>query len=405
MPHNYLHALFEKSILRSIFSLITNLLLLTLFAAYLYFSLSRTYYWADFRAFYAAALIFREAPTQLYTIDTQNIYQAQMLTNSTSHIELLPFVNPPFLLLLYVPLTLFPPQIAFEILVITLAALLAGNIIVLLNVFRVRKNRLLLFLLALSFAPVFMVLFLGQNSTLGLAIFTAVFILFKKHKYFWAGAVASLLLYKIQLAPILFGYIFLMKDKNALKGLVLGVALILGINLLLLQGNIASFLHYNFWYAFVFDAQASNAVYSTNIETLLWGVAHIAPYFPVRATTLVLSTIFMFITLKAVRRIQPQSTSFPFVFAFMVLATVYTSVHIQLHDAILLILPLIYFWNAYSSKLARSFLLLCWFATLHGVFSTVPVPITSIIASATIASAYFILLSKTRRLVRINTTQ
>ena len=211
--------------LKIILTSLTVLFLSGIILTYVYLILNQPYYLSDFNSYYTSAQILIQEPQNLYHFPTQQLFQHQNAPGSTLPTSdyLIPYANPPFFLLLYLPLTIFPPATAYFINIILNLLLLAIAVIWLFKLFPQIKYKFLLVLFTLSLPQVFSTLLMNQNAFWGLLIFTSVYAGLKNRYWFVTGLSASLLVYKPQLSILLFIYILLKKNFRLTIGLVAGL--------------------------------------------------------------------------------------------------------------------------------------------------------------------------------------
>lgn len=150
----------------------------------------------DFAEFYTAGMMVRQGNgARLYDLEEQARVEASLLNRK----DLLPFLHPPFEVLLYIPLTLLPYSWAY---------LLWGvmNIVVWMAVaYLVRpyapvpSESLQYLILCFAFFPAWIALLLGQTAILLLLIFTLVFIRLDRKEDFKAGILLGLGLMSFQI--------------------------------------------------------------------------------------------------------------------------------------------------------------------------------------------------------------
>ena len=119
-------------------------------------------------------------------------FQSTLVRGTSSYLDA--YRNPPFYALLYVPASRLPYLASFWIWT-AIAVLLSWLGIVWLTGEAAAST----FVLSMSFYPVFAVFSFGQNSLLSFAAFCLTFHLLERQRFFLAGVVAGLLLFKPQL--------------------------------------------------------------------------------------------------------------------------------------------------------------------------------------------------------------
>ena len=150
----------------------------------------------DFRTFYAAGELVRQAPSQLYDLRAQDALQNAV---ANPH-QALPFYHPAYEALLFVPLSLLSYRGAyFVFLGLNLLALGACYLIAPLDGVLERWRAGVVFL----FAPVLISLLFGQDSILFLLLLCVVWRLLRSDRDAAAGVVLALALFKLGVVPII----------------------------------------------------------------------------------------------------------------------------------------------------------------------------------------------------------
>lgn len=147
----------------------------------------------DHIAFYSAARLIAEGRGELiYDNEFMSTYQPSLHGGTGPYLDA--YRNPPFYALLYIPTAGLPYLISFWIWTAVALALLWAGLWLLGT-----PHPWAAFVLSLSFYPVFAVFGFGQNSLLSLGVFCLTFYLMERRRFFLAGVVAGLLLFKPQL--------------------------------------------------------------------------------------------------------------------------------------------------------------------------------------------------------------
>lgn len=305
---------------------------------------------SDLRAFYTAAKIIQDNPTKLYNLDTQSQYQEELFFEyfPQKQAYLLPFVNPPFILIPIIPLTLLNFKTAYLTSGFFLFGLLLYCIYLLKNIFPV-TNKSLVILWALSFAPVYITLSEMQNSIVSLFLFILFYYLYKKRAFFLSGFVTSLLLYKPQIAFLLITYILLFGDKRAKKGLLIGSLFIIFLNLVLVNFDVIPFLEISHWYSTNFETNLIEAKSKVSFLGLLAHLNYFFKFLPVQSLAWILSgfaSILMFWTIFRLKKAQRFSGA---AFCLVIITTILSGIHVHYHDAILLLIPLFWIYHKYDT--------------------------------------------------------
>ncbi|MCH7641113.1 DUF2029 domain-containing protein [Patescibacteria group bacterium] len=186
------------------------------------FSDQKEVFKSDFPQYYSAALMVKEGKgNQLYNIDTQGEYQYRVFGLQT-RTSVVPFRNPPFAVLLYIPLVAYTLFQSFGIFASFNFILLFLIIYLSLKTFNNVGKIAFLPILPLAFYPNTLSIVRGQVSILML-VFFLVFYGLLKSKPFLAGVVYSLLLIKLQFAIV--GFPFFLIITRQKKGFILGTVI------------------------------------------------------------------------------------------------------------------------------------------------------------------------------------
>ena len=104
------------STFKPLIHLLTLALLLAILLTYVHFLINKNYYQSDFISFFTAAQILRYEPQNLYDLETQQIYQQNLLPDELSKSypwPVVPFANPPVFLAIFLPFTYLPANVAY----------------------------------------------------------------------------------------------------------------------------------------------------------------------------------------------------------------------------------------------------------------------------------------------------
>jgi alpha-1,2-mannosyltransferase len=179
----------------------------------------------DYIQFYSAGVTLRDGQSaHLYDFSFQSQMEQAIVGPGLTSFHA--FITPPFLAWLFVPLSYLPYTWSFIIwsLFSLLCLWLSFRLIAASQPSRG-------FLWALTWFPVFAAISFGQNSLLGLLIFSLTYWSWKKDRYLAAGLVSSLLLFKPQLVLGL-GLLWLLewrKSWKSLVGLFIGGTVLVGL--------------------------------------------------------------------------------------------------------------------------------------------------------------------------------
>lgn len=171
-------------------------------------NLGRNY---DFRTFYAAAGLVRQAPTQLYDLRAQDALQNAVVNPH----QALPFYHPAYEALLFVPLSRLSYSGAyFVFLGLNLLALGACYVIAPLDGALERWRASVVFL----FAPVLICMVFGQDSILFLLLLCVVWRLLRSDRDAAAGVMLALALFKLGVVPIIAALLCVRRGRRFAAG-------------------------------------------------------------------------------------------------------------------------------------------------------------------------------------------
>lgn len=309
---------------------------------------------SDFRVFYTSAVLLRTDPQNLYDPIAQATLQRALFYSPSAKDELiLSFINPPTALLTYLPVSYFPPRVAFFLYSGLSLIIESIAIYVLVRVFANHwspKQKILFILFSLSFTPTYINLISGQHSSSTLLLFTFALLSLSKLAWTRAGILLGLLTYKPQL--ILSTLFFLRHFKKMGRGIILGLIASLGLIALLISRYQMEF------FATFLDYAASTSLEHGKVAQLSWqGFVHqLNLFFPLSPwwATLLLSAVTLIggTVLANNKRNSVFQTA-----AFSIPLLLLGAIHIHTHDALLLLIPIAYLWD---SKSVQVRILLCW---------------------------------------------
>jgi hypothetical protein len=313
----------------------------------------------DFSAFYSAAKIILSGNSQnLYDLITINSIQQELYAESSFGITL--FLNPPHFALLMVPFGLLP-YLPAELLWMTLGIVSLWFSIRLIS----SKGFFRLFILTLTWLPVFAAVSFGQNSFFTLLIFCLTYYFLKREKDFVAGLIFSLLLYKPQYLLFL-GFLWLLKAKKnkfALIGLGLGSLLQIGFNLLLLPEASSAYIDFFLNVSPKLTQLDGFPVWNTFSTKTFWEM--LLPHaVDVSFLLYLLGIIIGSVGFLVIWR--RFSNDLPIIFSVMVVWMIWSLPYISLYDWTVLIIPAILLWDrlpGYSFHL-RPIYAFIWLITL-----------------------------------------
>lgn len=156
---------------------------------------------SDFITLYASGLAYRTDVSHLYDLTSQFDLQ-KMLVQPTLLIGVNPYISPPYVAEAYSLFTHLPLQVAMIIWTLLSVgfAILAGALCFSLLPQKVSKDlsRWQLWVIIFSFFPIIEGLQVGQNHTLTLLLITSVVLFTLSDRWYLAGLMAGLLIYKPQ---------------------------------------------------------------------------------------------------------------------------------------------------------------------------------------------------------------
>jgi hypothetical protein len=313
----------------------------------------------DFSAFYSAAKIILSGNSQnLYDLFTTNAIQQELYTETSSGITL--FLNPPHFALLMVPFGLLP-YLPAVLLWMTLGICSLWYSIRLIS----EKGFFRIFILSLTWLPVFAAVSFGQNSFFTLLIFCLTYYFLKREKFFVAGLIFSLLLYKPQYLLFL-GFLWLLnarKNKFALIGLGLGLLLQIGFNLLLLPEASSAYIDFFLNVSPKLTQLDGFPVWNTFSTKTFWEML-LPNSVNISQVLYLLGLIFGLVGFRVIWR--RYSNDLPIIFSVMIVWMIWSLPYISLYDWTVLIIPAILLWDRLPdhSFHLRSIYAFIWLITL-----------------------------------------
>ncbi len=315
----------------------------------------------DYLQFYTAGWMIRHGQAaRLYDPEAQ--LAAERVIFGPSLPAYHAFLNPPFLALLFVPLSLPPYPLSFALWSALQLLLLALSLYALGPPGAFGKT----LGWSLTFLPVFASVSFGQNGLLSLALLTGVWILWRRNRWMAAGAVSGLLLYKPHL---LLGLLLLWgmegpRGRRALLGLGLT-----GGALLALSG------------ALLPEATVAYARFAVNLypdlpswkEFPLWHLHSprgfwrlLLPGQPRLADALAFLSALL--AIGAVLRFWQRHRADARRFAAAVALTLYLTPHAMIYDWAILLLPAVLLWEhaPAARPILRAAFALVWLAFFPG---------------------------------------
>src|SRR5258708_4838767 len=180
----------------------------------------------DFRAYYTAGLMSEHnVRGNFYSLQTQYLWQKSFVPEMNGLITLLPFLNPPFMLVLLNPLAKVSFQQAYFLWSLVNIFILVGLSYFCLRLFANREKLMKLFILfgLLLFAPFWETLIQGQLSFLLTLAMILSFYFWKYDKHFLTGLCLSILFIKPSFILVPFFLFFLKKQWSIVVGFIAGI--------------------------------------------------------------------------------------------------------------------------------------------------------------------------------------
>ncbi|HEX3585200.1 MAG TPA: glycosyltransferase family 87 protein [Candidatus Angelobacter sp.] len=303
--------------------------------------------YADFTIFYSAAGIVRSGRgADLYSEQAQ--WQAQLASAPGVNIRhgALPYNHPPFEALLFVPFTLLPYFSAYLEWNMLNAVMLA----VVIWLVRRRSEQLrrvrwaLPLLIALSFFPVFMCLFQGQDVILLLLVMTSAYALLKDGSDFEGGIALGLGLFRPQLVlPLALLVLCMRRTRRFAGGFVLSSVAVAALSIAVVGWH--SFITYPSYVWRIERALGNGAIVPANMPNLrgLSSFLHEGSLSAFIVTGL--SSIVLFTYAAQVLRSCERGLTLELSFAIAILATLLVSYHLLIYDLALLFLPILFVYE------------------------------------------------------------
>lgn len=296
-------------------------------------------YNSDFRVFYSSGYILRTQPQSLYSQELQSSIQQQFFPHADTAFYTLSFINPPYLALVFAPLSLLPAQLAFYVWVGCNTLVLIGCVYLLKLNLSFQSPFLQLLITVTCFVPVFVAFKNGQTSLFTLFLLLLIDYQLKKKKRVLAGFLTSLLWYKPQIAVFLSLYWILQQKSRYLLGVVFGGIALLVISILLLGLNNPSFVSTFLGYVFTSSPEHSKEA-MISWQGFFWQLHHYLPTLsPSHLTVLATGLTLLIVGVWAYRKklhLYPSDQ----VLAFLLPLILLCGIHVHVHDAVLLLIPL-----------------------------------------------------------------
>jgi hypothetical protein len=308
----------------------------------------------DFTAFYTAGYIIRDGNAQrLYDLALQTkVQQGFLLPHGWTFGQgLLPFVNPPFFALIFVPFALLPLAWAFHL------WNLVNFVLVLLTVGLLLRHLgrcsardfLTTILITFAFLPVVQIFSNGQSTPLILLALTVTYLALRHNRDLLAGFTLALGLIKPQLVVVLLAILLYHRRWRAVLAFGATGALLLVaswvtvgteglMSYLVLMRNLGS---ENAFYGLQPGPMANlrGTVYRFGLLYQAWSGSQLSPATQ-RVVTWLLSAVISFLVLRVWRTPwEPASPAFALRFSHTIAGGLLVSPHLFGQDLALLILP------------------------------------------------------------------
>jgi hypothetical protein len=362
-------------------------------------SISQGLFWrADFTAFYTAFSMVRDGyGNRLYDFDLQTAYQQQILGGKSFQDGLLPFINPPYVAVLFVPLAWLSHWSAFSVWMLAQVGVVLWLLRLLWNISSTwsYRERWLLLSVALAFPPLFSTLMLGTFSLLLLVVLLQLYLALKQNRSYQAGL--WLIAGTIKPQVVVFPLILLLGNRN---WRVIGItALVMALLFVLTAGLFG----WHIWEEFLRTLQLANTFYDQfgivpntmyNLKgmlTLILGNQHGVLISRIcNIAFLAAASLSLILWRRLPLHDDPQ---FELRFGLVLLLGLFFSPHLHSHDGVMLIAPALLFYiylRQYQPEHTTyvMFILLCPFLFLIGEFavgSSLGVRIPSLVMIALLA--------------------
>jgi hypothetical protein len=295
----------------------------------------------DFLAFYTGVHLLSQSPGELYNLHSQLVLQQQIDPITQTTAVFLPFLNPPFVAVIFWVLLPFGLQNAYAI-------WLSLNMLMLLTlcVLTYRQVKLKNWYLAVAlilgivtFIPVLTSILIGQLSLLLCLILLIAWIALKREKEFIGGLILSCMLIKPQFIILILLALIVQRRKKLFLGFLSGIAILFSISYLLVGWNginnyvslLNMSLHWDTGYGIDLMAQHS-------MQTMLLVIFHtqslIRITFPWIISIMLIGILTLFVCAK---KYKLNSAQFSLQFVVLIIATLLTSPHTHFHDLSMLV--------------------------------------------------------------------
>ncbi len=309
----------------------------------------------DYLMFYSTGLLYRTDPAKIYDYAEQFRIQQLLVEPSTLN-GLNPFMNPPYMAVLFSLLTYLPLSWSFfawtclSIIFAVVSVYLTSPLIP----ERLRQVGLTdkqFLIIMLSFFPFIEGLLAGQNHTLTLLLVTGILVSAQKERWFFSGALAGALIYKPQLILGLLIVWAVWKNIKALAGFST-VAILWAGSYMLIHG-ISPCLEYIQVSQFFMTLPYTEGFPGYIIITLYGLLTSILPASMAQIIQLISQIVFILaaglIAWLAFRQRKAQKTNQMPSLALGLILPLAFSPYVQLHD-LLYIVPIFIIWASYDTS-------------------------------------------------------
>lgn len=290
----------------------------------------------DFRAFYTAIIMLKHGVSNnFYNLSTQFFWQ-NTIFNLPSKSYLMPFLNPPFIALFFVPLANLPIRYAylFFSLINTVLAIIAFFLLTISVGKKSFVQTIVLFLFFICFSPIWIAILQGQWSFFLLISFIAASYFFPKNKKFLAGVSFAVLLIRPNLLILPILLLIIKKQWKILTGFGFGFFVLTVISCLLIGFNgIKNYLLLLSSTPFWGDKLTIHPTLEPTLRGFLQVLLHTNSLLPVLPLFIFGSVLSLFLVRKSLLN---------FNFGALITITLFTSIHTNYHDLVLLLLPCVF---------------------------------------------------------------
>ncbi len=311
----------------------------------------------DYLQFYSAGVTLRQGESaQLYNFDFQSQLEDSIAGPGQTSYQ---FLTPPFFAWLFVPFSFLPYTWSF------FTWSLIGFFFLWASIKLIAADQPIKSILwSLTWFPVFAAISFGQNSLLSLFIFSLTYWLWKKDRYFLAGLVGSLLLYKPQMVLGL-GLLWLLewrKSWKSLLGLGSGGVVLAGLCFWLLPDASWAYLNLVRSYLPGLIYQDQFPIWHLHSLRGFWILLFPGNRWLSEGLSLLLSLTGIGVYLLYWHKNRANKS---LLFAGMICLTIWVTPHAMIYDWSILLIPAIIFWQVYPhlKPLLKTMYALIWIAT------------------------------------------